>query len=321
MSAPATPAAPAWRPGVPSARSLAVWIALLAAVVVGFVLVPAVVAPERLPVLLRQAAPLGVVALGQTVLILGRGFDLSVGGVVALVNVVAAGSFASDASLLTVGAACLGVGVLVGAVNGAVIAFARISPFVMTLGMAFVLTGVVLVYTGGQFTRPVPQSIRSLSSERVLGLPIAVLIWLVLGLVLALLLRRTWLGHYVYARGSAPDAARTAGVRVAWLDFGSYVLCSTCAALGGLLLAGFVGTSSLGAGQDLLLGSIAAVVVGGTTFEGGRGGVVGSIGGAMLLTLITALLTGAGVAKQGNLIVQGAVLIVAAALFRSRRSR
>lgn len=300
-------------------RSSAVWIVLACTFVVGFVVAPAVVAPDQVPVLLRQAAPLGMLALGQTVLILGRGFDLSVGGVVALVNVLAAGSFAQSSSALTVALLCLGVGAAVGAINGAGVAFAGVSPFVITLGMAFILTGAVFIYTGGAPSGQIPEAIRAVSSDRFLGISFSVYVWIGIGLLLAVLLRSTWLGRQVYARGLNPEAARLAGVRTTWLDFGSYVFCGVCAAIGGLLLAGFVGTGTLGAGQSLLLASIAAAVVGGTTFEGGRGGVIGSLGGAFLLTVVAALLTGAGIAKAGNLITQGAVLLLAAALFRTRR--
>jgi ribose transport system permease protein len=241
--------------------------------------------------------------------------------VVALVNVVAAGSFAQDNGAIAAALLCLAIGVGVGLVNGVGVAYGRIDPFVMTLGAAFVLTGAVLIYTDGAPSGSIPEGIRDLSSTRVLGLSLSVLLWVAAAAVLALALARTRLGREVYARGVNPEAARLAGVRTRAVEIGSFAFSGLCAAAGGLLLAGFVGTGTLGAGQDLLLQSLAAVVVGGITFEGGRGNVLGCVGGAFLLTLIGALLTGVGLGKAGDLIIGGLVLAAAAALFHKRSGR
>jgi len=299
-------------------RYAAVWIALVVVVLVGLAAAPSVVAPDQVPILLRQAAPLGLLAIGQTVLIIARGFDLSVGGVVAMVNVLAANAFGADTPAFVVAVALVAFGLAIGAVNGILIAVGRVPALVATLGMGFILSGATVIYTGGAASGQIPAGIRSLSSDRLLGLPFAVWIWLAVGLVAAALLRTTWLGRHLYARGQSPAAARLAGVRVVPLDVAAYVFSGGCAALGGLLLAGFVGTGTLGAGQDLLLGSLAGAVIGGATFEGGRGRVVGAIGGATLLTVLGAILTGVGAGASGNYLVQGCVLLGAAALFRTR---
>ena len=299
-------------------RRFAIWFAVLAAVGVGSVVDPDLVAPRQLAVIARQAAPLGVLAIGQTVVVLGRGFDLSVGGVVAFVNVLAANLFAGDGPAALVVAICLGVGLLVGTANGVGVVYGRISPLVMTLGAAFILSGAVLVYTGGAPTGSVPEGIRNLSSGRVLGVPVAVLIWLGLAAAVGVLLTGSRAGRYLYALGGNPTAARLSGVPVRAVELGSYVVSGFCAALGGVLLAGYVGQGSLGAGQDLMLLSLTAVVIGGTTFDGGKGGVAGGVAGAYFLILVAALLTGIGAAKAGNLIAQGVVLAGAAALYRRR---
>jgi ribose/xylose/arabinose/galactoside ABC-type transport system permease subunit len=280
------------------------------------IIAPGIIAPEQLPILLRQAAPLGLLAIGQTVLIIGRGFDLSVGGVVGFVNVLAAGSFAQQYGAVPVIILCLLVGVIIGAINGAIVGFGRVSPLVATLGTGFVLTGAMLIYTGGAPTGDIPQGIRVLSRGRVLNIPIAVYVWLVASALVGVALRRTWMGRFVYAIGANPEAAKFSGVRVPWVQFGSHVLSSVTATIGGLLLAGFVGIGTLGAGQDLMLNSLAAAVVGGTILSGGVGGIPGTVGGVVLLTFLSALLTGAGVGAAGNFLTQGLVLLGAAALFR-----
>ena len=302
----------------PNIQQSAAWIAFLLTVLVGIIVAPAMVAPEHWPVMLRQAAPLGMLALGQTVLILGRGFDLSVGGVVGLVNVLAAGSLAHDLGATGIIILCFAVGALVGAVNGMMVAFAKLSPLIATLGTGFLLTGAMLIYTGGAPTGDIPEAIKALSSGKFLSLSWSVYIWLGITLVVGVLMKFTWPGRWVYAAGSNPEAARLAGIKVTSVQIGSHIFSSLCAVTGGLLLAGFVGIGTLGAGQDLMLNSLAAAVVGGTLLLGGRGGVTGTVGGVILLTVLSALLTGAGVGKAGDLLTQGIVIVAAAALFRHR---
>jgi ribose transport system permease protein len=294
------------------------WIAVVVAIVVGYLLDPDLVAPGQLAVIARQAAPLGLLAVGQTIVILARGFDLSMGGMVAFTTVLAANLFGGEGEAAIVIAICLGVGALVGAVNALGVVYGRVSPLIMTLGMAFILSGAALVFTGGAPTGKVPDAIQAISATRVLGISLSVWIWAVVAIIAIAALRGTRWGRYIYAFGANPEAARLSGVPVRRVESSAYVISGLCAAGGGLLLAGFVGSGSLGAGQDLLLQSVAAVVIGGTTFEGGKGGVFGSVAGAFFLTLVSAILTGLGVAKFGNLITQGLVLAGAAALFRRR---
>lgn len=304
------------RPGVP--RGSLAWIAVAGVILVGFILNPRLVAPEQLAVIARQAAPLGLLAIGQTVVILGRGFDLSVGGVVAFVVVLAANLFGGRGDAGAVIAICLGVGALVGVLNAVGVVYGRVSPLIMTLGMAFILSGAALVLTGGAPTGQVPDDIRAISATRLLGVSYAVWIWAALAVSAIIVLRATRYGRCVYALGANPAAARLSGVPVRRVEVAGYVISGLCAAGGGLLLAGFVGSGSLGAGQELLLQSIAAAVIGGTAFEGGRGGVSGSVAGAFFLTVMGAILTGLGIARFGNLITQGIVITAAAALFRQR---
>lgn len=300
-------------------RQSAVWIALALTLIAALFIEPAVVSAGQWPVLLRRAAPLGLLAVGQTVLIIGRGFDLSVGGVVGFVNVLAAGGIAQEYGTGAVIPVCLAVGLLVGLVNGVIVGFGRVSPLVATLGTGFVLTGAMLIYTGGAPTGSIPEGIRMLSRGRALGLPWAVYIWLAASLLVGVILRKSWPGRHVYAMGSSPEAAAYAGVRVPWVQIGSHVVSSICAVIGGLLLAGFVGIGTLGAGQDLMLDSLAAAVVGGTLLIGGVGGISGTVGGVILLTVLSALLTGMGIGAAGNNVTQGIVLISAAAIFRQRK--
>ena len=304
--------------GRPNLPQSAVWITLAAVIVMGIIIEPNLVEPGHWSVLLRQAAPLGLLAIGQTVLVIGRGFDLSVGGVVGMVSVIAAGTFAQKNDPLVTIAVCFGMGLVVGIINGAIVAWGRLSPLIVTLGTGFVLSGAMLIYTGGAPTGSVPAGIRVLASAGLFGVSWGTYAWIVVAIAVALVLKFTWMGRWVYALGSSPEAARLAGVHIEWVKLFSHIFASLCAAGGGLLLAGFVGVGSLGAGQDLVLNSLAATIVGGTMLVGGRGGVSGTVGGAILLTVITALLTGVGIGKSGELLTQGIVIVAAAALFRRR---
>lgn len=301
-------------------NSLPVWIALAVVVAIVAMIATPVVAPARWPFLLRQAAPVGLLAIGQTVLIVGRGFDMSVGGLVGLVNVIAASAFAREVGGGNVIAVVLVVGVLVGALNGLLVAWGRLSPLVVTLGMGFVLTGAMLVVSGGAPSGEVPAAIRTLALPGVLGLSWGTWIWIALSVLVGLALAKTWPGRWVYAIGANPEAARLSGISLEWTRFWSYVLSGLCAALGGLLLAGFVGVGSLGAGQDLLMSSLAATVVGGTLLAGGRGGLLGSFGGAVLLAVLAASLTALGAGTAGNQVIQGTVILAAAAAYRRKKS-
>ncbi len=300
-------------------RNKAVWAAVMVVYVAGLFVSASVVAPTRAPEILRQTAPLACLALGQTVLIIGRNLDLSVGGVVGLVNVIAAAPIAQDIGGSWAIVVCLAIGLLVGAVNGVGVALVGISPFIMTLGSSFFLSGAALVYSGGAPSGQLPSAIRILSEYHLFGFALDVYITAALFVVTGVVLARTWPGRMLYARGMNPAAARIGGVSLLRVDITSYVFSGLCAALGGLFLAGAVGQGSLGAGEDLLLNSIAAVVVGGTTFVGGKGGVVGTAGGALLFTLVTAVLIAAGLGAGGIAIVSGVVLLTAAALFRQSR--
>lgn len=304
----------------PNLAQSASWLALVVVVAITAVLVPPMVGADHWPTLLRQAAPLGLLALGQTVLLLGRGIDLSVGGVVGIVSVVLAGDLARTAGAGVVVVVCLVIGLLVGLVNGALVAWGRLSPLIATLGTGFVLTGAMLIYTGGAPTGQVPAAIRTLASGRFLGLSWGTYLWLFTAIALGLALKFTWAGRWVRAAGAGPEAARLATVRLTWVQMGSHVLCSLCAVLAGLVLAGFVGVGTLGAGQELMLNSLAATVVGGTLLAGGRGGVTGTVGGALLLTVLAALLTGLGAGAPGQLLMQGLVIVAAAFLFRTRHA-
>lgn len=257
-----------------------------------------------------QASVLGVVVLGQTLALLVRGLDMSVSAVVAVTGVVAVtatGSGAVTSSLLTV----IALAVAVGLANGLLITWRKVPPFVATFAMLIVIGGARLAYTHGQTSGSVPSWLRTLGSGSLLGVPVPTLIWVGLGAALWFALARTTWGRYIYSVGANPEAARHGGVPVGVVTVSAYVICALCAMLAGLMLSGYLGYVDQNLGANVNLNSIAAAIVGGVAFSGGRGGVLGAAVGALLLTILINIVVVAGLAIYWQLIAQGLVLVFA----------
>ena len=295
-------------------------------VVVGGLLRPGFASPAQVVDMLRVASFLGIIAIGQTIVVLsgGEGIDLSVGTVATLGAILASRTMAGDDALIVPGVLlALGVAALIGLANGLGIVALRIPPFVMTLGMLGVVGGLILVVTGGRADgRAAPALVSLVNGRDVLGLPGILLVWLVLGIAVTLVLRRTVFGAQLYAIGTSREAARLSGVPVRRVTVSAYVLSSLFAALGGIAMVGYSQQVFLNLADDLTLPSIAAVVIGGTLVAGGVGGYLGSAVGAIVLTVLTSLLTTLAMPEWARIVVQGVVLIALLAVYgRQRRLR
>lgn len=295
-------------------------------VVVGGILRPGFAAPGQIVDMLRVASFLGIIAIGQTIVVLsgGEGIDLSVGTVATLGAILASRTMAGDDAMIVPAVLlALGVAVLIGLVNGLGIVLLRIPPFVMTLGMLGVVGGLILVVTGGRADgRAAPALVSLVNGRDVLGLPGILVVWVVLGIAVTLVLRRTVFGARLYAIGTSREAARLSGVPVRRTTVSAYVLSSLFAALGGIAMVGYSQQVFLNLADDLTLPSIAAVVIGGTLVAGGVGGYLGSAIGAIVLTVLTSLLTTLAMPEWARTVVQGVVLIALLAVYgRQRRLR
>ncbi len=302
-------------------HALGVWIGLVGLVIVVAALEPNLIEPEGLRLLFRQVSVIGVLAIGQTVVMLTAGIDLSVGSVVAVVNWVAASLLVgSDGNNIKVIPLCLGIGAFVGLINGVGVAKLRAPPFVMTLGMLFVVVAAGRWWTGGVPSGDASDFVIELGQGQWGWVPIPFVILLCVALLVYVALKFTPYGRRVYAIGTNPRAAFLTGVNVDRVLIMSYVLCGLTAALGGLMLTGFISFGATTAGQNFELQSIAAVVIGGTILAGGRGSVLGTVGGVVFLGLLFNLLVVSDIAQSGRFLAQGFALIIAAALY-SRLSR
>jgi len=292
--------------------------------VVGGILQPGFASYDQAMNILRLAAFLGIVAAGQTLVIIsgGEGIDLSVGAVITLgaILVFRIGDGQNSQALLAL-AAALGVGLAIGAVNGLGITLLKIPPLVMTLGMTGVVQGLILVVTQGRVDGGVPPALNGLiSASPVFGIPGVVFVWALLGVAMWLVLWRTGYGRRLFAVGVNRTTARLSGVRVPRVVVLTYALSGMLAALGGVVLLGYTEQVFLSLGNPYTLPSVAAVVVGGTLLAGGVGSYTGTMAGALLLTIITSLLTALDMPEAGRQIVYGAILLLLLSLYGRQKA-
>jgi ribose transport system permease protein len=256
-----------------------------------------------------QASFVAVLALGQLLVIITRGIDLSVGSAVGLAGVVAAGGAASSGA----GSLALfaGTGLAVGLANGVVLVYGRVgNPFIVTLGTLGIARGLALVVADGETRTGLPPIVSTLGSDTALGIPIPVLLVAALALALGTLLGRTQWGRWIYAVGGNPEAARRAGIPADGVLLSVYALCGLLAGTAGILVAGRTDSASPQAGQLLELDAITAVIIGGASFLGGRGRVVNVLAGALIIGVIRNGLDLLGVSPFWQLIAVGTLVIV-----------
>lgn len=230
-----------------------------------------------------QAAFVAVLALGQLLVIITRGIDLSVGSVVGLAAVLAASAGGGAATLLVFGAC----GLAVGLANGSILVWGRVmNPFIVTLGTLGIVRGLALVLSDGQTQTGLDPVVSAIGSESVAGVPVPVLIVAALAVALAVMLGRTQWGRWIYAVGGNPDGARRAGIPAGRVLVSVYALSGVMAGIAAILIAGRTDSASPLAGQLLELDAITAVIIGGASFLGGRGSVAGVLAGALIIGVI-----------------------------------
>jgi ribose/xylose/arabinose/galactoside ABC-type transport system permease subunit len=278
--------------------------------------------PSNLQNLLTQAAPLGIVVLGQTFVLLVRGLDLSVASNMATAAVVATAFGAtSDAMIPAIFAACLLFGLAVGAVNGLLVTKRRVSPFLATLAVMIVLQGARFAYTKGSNSGALPPGFRELGTGMLFGLPINFVALVVLALALGVLLHLSAFGRRVYLVGGNPRAATLCGVDADRVTIACYMICGAMASIGGLFLVGYVGLVDNWTGRGYELDSIVAAVMGGVALTGGRGTILGALLGVLILVVLFNLVILLGMPVELQHIIKGVIIIVAAGLYVTRMGR
>jgi ribose/xylose/arabinose/galactoside ABC-type transport system permease subunit len=292
-----------------------VYVSLGVLMLVALVATPSVYSPQSITLNLRQAAQLGLVAIGQTLVLLIAGLDLSVGGVIVLTNVIIAEvTRGQDTQIPVALLVSLGLGGLVGLTNGLLVTKRNVPPFVATLGVLVLVSGATVAYTKGIPSGFVPEGLKTLN-QSVGPFPVAFLLWLAFNGLFAFLLYKTPWGRRVYAVGNNREAARLSGVRIDLVRISVFVLCSVMAAVAGIVLSGYIGYVDRYLGRGFDLDSIAAAVVGGVAFTGGRGSLLGTMAGVMIVQLLSAMTLVLGISLELQLVVKGFVIVAAVALY------
>ena len=262
------------------------------------------------------AAPLGIIAAGQTLVMLTGGIDLSVASVAtASAYIMATHSGLGGLPCVLYG---LAVGLVVGLINGVGIALLRVQPLVMTLGTGLMTEGMLVVYSQKMMADAphVPKFIEDLGAGKFLGgIPNDLLLWAPIAILIIFVLRRTGYGRLLYAVGDNSEACTLAGIRVWRVLLVNYVICSLLAATAGLVIVGGADTADLSLADFYLLPSVAAVIIGGTSIFGGRGGYSGTIVGALILTVLNSILTLLDAPEPIRQILYGAIILLLAAAY------
>jgi ribose/xylose/arabinose/galactoside ABC-type transport system permease subunit len=293
-------------------RNGGVYIALLILIILSGILSPKTLEPSHILDILKNSSVLGIVAIAQTLLILTRGIDLSVGAHVIFIMLLVDGiSMGNPSKSFLVIVVALVVGILVGLLNGILVVKLKIEPLVGSLGVMSLITGISFIYTKGFGKGVSPPFVSTLGSGQVFGfLPVAVIIWAVISIVCIIMLKKTVFGRYIYTVGSNPKSASIVGINVSRVSLLVYVISGLLVAIAGIVWAGYLSNPTLSGGETFPLDSIAAVIIGGTTFAGGKGGIGGSIVGALIIGILASLLNIMGLGYFWKLILQGVIILL-----------
>ena len=301
-------------------------LSILALLFVGEALSPGFARGDQIVRLLTVSAILGMVAAGQSLVVIGgrEGIDLSVGAQISLGAVLAGNMMSgSDSGILPAVLVAGGAGFLIGLLNGLGITLLRIPPLVMTLGMTGVVQGALIVISRGIPSGNAAPSLMAFVNRPLLfGIPGALWLWALLGLAMWFLLRRTQVGYAIYAMGSNERAAALTGVPIGRVRTLLYGLSGLLAGITGVVVIGYTGNSFVSVGDQYVLPSVVAVVIGGISLAGGAGTYSGVMLGAIALTILQSVLTTLQMEFWGRQLIFGGVLLLLMLLYgRTRRLR
>lgn len=288
-------------------------IVLLLLVIVSTVLSPSFMTPMNIFNLLRQLVPPTLLAMGMLFVILTGGIDLSVGSIVAMSAVLTAFFMKTNGLIVSILFVIL-IAAVVGAVSGYFVAKRRLAPFVVTLAAMSVAKGIAFMVSRGQPTRVENDFLLSFAISYLLGVPALVWFSLIVVVLLALVQRFTVYGRFIQAVGSNETAVTLSGINSGFYKISVYVISAVFAAIGGIVIVSRVGTGSPLAGDGAELDAIAAVVIGGASLSGGRGTVVNTFIGVLVLGLIGNIMNLLNVASYPQMVLKGAIIIAAVLL-------
>lgn len=296
-------------------RFSAIWVATAVLFAVSPLLASGSVSRSALLSMLPFAAILAIAGIGQTLVIQQRGLDLSVPGMITLSSILVTRipDGHNDGLWKAIGVILLAC-IASGLISGLAVTWLSITPLVATLGVNALLQGVIFQITSGASTSAAPPGLANFSLDKTSGIPNALLIAIAAILLVAGIIRATVVGRRFVAVGASPAAAHAAGVRVKAYEVATYVFASITYGAAGILVAGFLDTPGISAGNNYLLPTIAAVVLGGTSLVGGVGSVVATGGGALFLTQLDQVVRGMGYGTAVQFIIQGSIIALGMAV-------
>jgi len=275
---------------------------------------PQFINPNILGIFARQVVPLGIVVLGQLLVISTRSIDLSSGGVILLVNYYISSGRLSDVPIVAIIAICLLTGLVVGLLNGLLVAKRRASAVIVTLAVNIILIGVVQYLANAKPPGDVPFIFREVYNSRLGGVPTPIIIWIILAGVMSLVVSKSVYGRFVESVGSNPVSAHFSGVPVERSVVIAHTIAGLMSAAAGLVQTASIAVGSVRFGPEIVMNSIAATILGGVIF--GRGaGVWGPFFGVLSFALLFVVLTSMGVQEPGKLIAQGLIILLAAIVY------
>lgn len=295
-------------------------IFLILMIAIAGIISPAFLSANNISNMLLQAAPLGIVVIGQAFVIILRGLDLSVSSVMATAAVIATGFSGQNSDVIPILLIAVGIGMATGLVNGLLVTKRSVSPFLATLATMIVLQGFRFAYTQGAPSGNVPPLFRTLGSATWNGIPYNMMLLALLAVIFWVLLAKSRFGREVYITGGNPTTARLLGINADRVTITGYIISGGLAAIAGLVLSGYVGIVDNWVGRGFELDSIVAAVMGGISLAGGRGGIIGGLFGAAVLIVVFNAVLLFGLPVQFQIIIKG-IVIVAAAAFYVRRIR
>jgi ribose transport system permease protein len=304
-----------------SVRDAGTLIGLVVIMVVFAFLAPGFLSERNLINILQQSSINACIALGMTLVIISGGIDLSVGPTAALSAVISASLMVAGVPVPLAIAAGLGIGMLCGLFNGVMIAVVGLQPFIVTLGTLSTYRALSLIYTGGNPVLGLPPDFRAIFNGAVMGLPIPVIIVACVALVAWIVLKKTPFGEYLLAVGGNQEAAHIAGVPIIRTKIAAYVISGGLAALAAMILIGRLGAAEPILGNLWELDAIAAAAIGGASLMGGKGSIVGTILGAIILGAMRNGLTLMNVQSFYQLLATGLIILAAMLIDRMTRGR
>ncbi|MFW5695375.1 MAG: ABC transporter permease [Alkalispirochaeta sp.] len=293
-------------------------IAFVLVCVIMWALTPHFLTPSNLLNVVRQSSIIGVMAVGVTFVILSGGIDLSVGSVMAVSGMIAAGTMQNGSGMFVGILVALGVGIAAGLVNGVLVTKGGITPFVVTLGMMSIARGATLIYSNGYPISGFSEAYRFIGGGVILGIPFPVIILFLVVLTGWAVLTQTRLGRYAYAIGGNEETVKLSGINSDFFKTMVYVISGATAAISALILTSRLNSAGPTAGLTYELTVIAAVVIGGTSLSGGRGTVWGSLIGALLIAVINNGMNLLGISPYFQELVRGVIIILAVYVDRLR---